>query len=103
MIVCQDEIILTMNTQQEINSFIEHNFEELLTNSQREAMISLIEDIGLEKFSNSKIPDLIYKQDFNKIISHLMYFIYKGRVISIDMLKRRQEEQILFLEGIHGN
>ena len=67
-----------------------------LTRHQERALVSLVHDIGIEEFANSKLLRHLNNKQFNLASSSFLTYNTNGRAVSVAVLRRRQMEQNIF-------
>ena len=77
-------------------SCLRHNFGDILNTNQIQALTSLIYDIGLDTFLDSKIPAYIQKRQFVSVTNHFFNYCQEGRTLSPVKLDKRRKEVFLF-------
>lgn len=70
-----------------------------LKDNQKEAVISLVYNIGASKFLKSKLYTAIIEEDYKTIIHNWDWISANGRVLN-GLVKRRIEELNLFIQDI---
>lgn len=74
-------------------------FEMDLTENQKEAVISLVYNIGKTAFLKSSLYRAILKKDYKKIAKNWDWYSAGGKVLK-GLMKRRTEELALFMQDI---
>lgn len=78
-----------------INTNIKHKLPSGLNNNQKEALYSLIYNIGINAFIRSSLYTAILKKDKKSIFKNWDWISADGRVMN-GLIKRRAEELLLF-------
>lgn len=76
-------------------------FGDILTNNQYNALTSFAYSIGIEEFLNTEIPALILQKEFILVKRIMRTFNRHGRVASVDLVARREDEIKLFIGEVN--
>lgn len=83
----------------EIESILPVKLMKMLTNNQREAVISLVFNIGTGAFLRSNLYKAILDEDYKMICKNWDWYSAGGKVLK-GLIKRRTEELALFCQDI---
>ena len=75
----------------------------VLTQLQYDAIVSMVFNIGVSAFAKSKVLKLLKAGDYREAAAQMLAWHYVKKVPNAGLMRRRQAERELFLEGTHDD